>query len=693
MQMLIYLLGLICGSSNFLEFLYKFLENIYNNQDNKKKSYELSNLKSDAEKAALAEQNATSSASGRGTISFASSMGYSSDTKNSTLYHEMTHQLFQGLRTKSAGSFDKYRDRVSSLFSGDNDDLADAFDSLTSSGGYSSADVVYGRSYKSNNLSQILSGYYRQNLDFSRGTDTIPQDITKNLASLSNQSTAAKRAREYRPINPKVNEALLQAGDKFGMTQEKINRMEDNGKEEFLTTLMENAPKLEGKLPSILDSTLTELLSGAGIQRQKYATGGAVQKFIDGGWVKRMQQQPTNKLKDELGLLDSTLELFGFQRKVPISTFSKSAPFMEDAGKKEVKERIDAIQKFLAAKEPQKKKEVEKEITLPKAPSNISDHLKSLIAENKTYEITRGVYGGVVKQALNEAYRGNLGPGNKQENIDKVGPKSIVRYNPDREYVDVPLGVLENDVKYIDKVKSLEGRDVENLTANKGYSVSDMLDTIRAYQAIGLDGALNPALGRKEDLSQSLADVAGLDKKDRKRLGPGVEKPLSFYSESLDAAMQFSLPEKLYSGIGSSKQKLFIESAGVKVNKLEDTKKLIGKTVSIPSFLSTSETPATAESFARTGMMTIETNKKAKGLSPERAKTDTINRDKSKTRKMNQRLIADSLGEGRADENYADDYDSESSAYESGSSSSSDSSDSEDEDENQDEDNKEKPED
>ena len=249
-------------------------------RDLKNKSFSLSRLKSDAEKAAFAEQNATASAAGRGTISFASSMGYSSDTKNSTLYHEMTHQLFQGLRTKSADSFDKYRERVSSLFSGDNDDLADAFDALTAGGGYSSADVVYGRSYKSNNLSQILSGYYRQNLDFSRGAAQIPEDTTKNLASLSTQSTAAKRAREYRPINPKVNEALLQAGDKFGMTQEKINRMEDNGKEEFLTTLMENAPKLDAKLQPILDSTLTDLLGGAGIQRQKFAVGGKASRKV-----------------------------------------------------------------------------------------------------------------------------------------------------------------------------------------------------------------------------------------------------------------------------------------------------------------------------------------------------------------------------------------------------------------------------
>ena len=242
----------------------------------KNRSFKLKDLKREAEKEALTEQNNVSSATGRGTISFAPSMGYSSDTKNSTLYHEMTHQLFEGLRKKSADSFNKYRDRVSSLFSGDNDDLADAFDSLTAGGGYSSADVVYGRSYKSNNLSQILASYYRQNLDSSRGATPIPEDITKNLASLSTQSSTAKKAREYRPINPKVNEALLQGGDKFGMTQEKINRMEDNGKEEFLTSLIEKAPQLDQNLQTILDSTLTELLSGSGIQRQKYAAGRRV---------------------------------------------------------------------------------------------------------------------------------------------------------------------------------------------------------------------------------------------------------------------------------------------------------------------------------------------------------------------------------------------------------------------------------
>jgi len=392
---------------------------------------------------------------------------------------------------------------------------------------------------------------------------------------------------------------------------------------------------------------------------QSKNSGGLIQRFIDGGWVKRMQQQSPKDLNKELDLLDSTLDLFGFQRKVPISTFSKSAPFMEDAGIKEVRERISAIKEFLASKEPQKKKKTEKEITLPKAPSGISDYLRSLIEKNKIYDITNQ-YDGIVNQALNAAYKGNLGPGNKQQNMDKVGPKSMVRFAPDREYIDVSLGSLEKDIQYIDKVKKLKGEDSERLAANKGYTVSDMLDTVRAYQAIGLDAAINTALGRKDDLSQSLADTSDLNKTERKKLGPAVDQPLSYFVGSLDAAMQFSLPEKLYSGIGASKQKLFIESAGVKINKLEDTKKLVGKTVSIPSFLSTSEVLDTAESFVRTGMMTIETNKKAKGLNPERAKTDTINRDKSKIRKMDQRLISDSFVKGKADESFADDYDIES---------------------------------
>ena len=56
-------------------------------------------------------------------------------------------------------------------------------------------------------------------------------------------------------------------------SQEHLDKVEDNGKEEFLTTLVEKMPVLDQRLQGILDSTMTELLGGAGIQRQQYAKG------------------------------------------------------------------------------------------------------------------------------------------------------------------------------------------------------------------------------------------------------------------------------------------------------------------------------------------------------------------------------------------------------------------------------------
>lgn len=253
----------------------------------KNRSFKLKDLKREAEKMALSEQEAAASSTGRGTISFAKTSGYSGTSQNSTLYHELTHQLFEGLRKRSENSFSKYRERVTSLFSGDNDDLADAFDTLTSDGGYSSADVVYGRSYKQKYLTNMLSNYYRSKplFDSDREKEPVPEDITKNLASLSSQGESFKRAREYRPINPKVNQALMTG--KYAIGQDVVDRMEDNGKEEFLTTLVQKAPALNQNLQEVLDSTLTELLGGAGIKRQQYSAGGAVQRFMDGGVAQR----------------------------------------------------------------------------------------------------------------------------------------------------------------------------------------------------------------------------------------------------------------------------------------------------------------------------------------------------------------------------------------------------------------------
>lgn len=250
------------------------------------KLFALKDLKKQAEKKALTEQESQAQSTGRGTVSFAKPLGFGRGTQNSVMYHELTHQLLNSLRTRSSDSFDKYKERVNSLFAGDNDALADAFDALTADGSYSSADVVYGRSYKIGALRNMLMNYSRRSSTLLDGeTNNISPDITKNLASLSSQSDRLKKAREFRPVNPKVNEALLTG--EYAIGQDVLERLEDSGKEEFLTTLIQKAPQLDQNLQTVLDETLANLLGSAGISRQRYSVGGSVQRFMEGGVAQR----------------------------------------------------------------------------------------------------------------------------------------------------------------------------------------------------------------------------------------------------------------------------------------------------------------------------------------------------------------------------------------------------------------------
>jgi TP901 family phage tail tape measure protein len=222
--------------------------------------------------AAVESKKQTMSATGRGSIS----LGTAFDKPGQdVLYHELTHQLFSGLRARSAESFSKYRERVDFLFNTDNDGLADAFDALSSGngGGYTSADVVYGRKYKQS----LLESAQLQNIRLRDNPEKRNPEMEKELASYIKASDDAKKAREYRPINPGVNQTLLSAG----FEQAHITRTEDNGKEEFLTTLVQKAPVLDSKLQSVLDSTLSELLGSTGIKRQEYKVGGKAKKSTD----------------------------------------------------------------------------------------------------------------------------------------------------------------------------------------------------------------------------------------------------------------------------------------------------------------------------------------------------------------------------------------------------------------------------
>ncbi len=254
-----------------------------------------------ARKGLMEQKKGVLASTGRGFVSMASNAFERNQPKN-VLYHELTHQLFNSLRAKSEDSFTKYKERVSQLFGGDNDDLADAFDAL--GGSYNSADVVYGRSYKNGLLDNVLQDLRRGTI--SSGGRSPDPELAKEGYSMWVESGAKKNAREYRPINPKINEILLKGGQK----QETIDKVEDYGKEEFLTTLIQNAPKLDSNMQGILDSTLNELLGNAGIQRQTYARGGKVTRNI-GVIDTDILRDPTNtekvkKAMEALGITDTS---------------------------------------------------------------------------------------------------------------------------------------------------------------------------------------------------------------------------------------------------------------------------------------------------------------------------------------------------------------------------------------------------
>jgi ABC-type transporter Mla subunit MlaD len=248
------------------------------------KQREKADLKNTAIKAAKEDRLQQATASGRGGVSIMTDIfDTSRRRKNDVLYHELTHQLINSLRTKNAQSFENYKSRVSSLFEGDNDDVALAYDALVGSkgSGYNSADVAYGRSYKLSGLSSLITGSTKES--FAKYVNSDPEYVPELRKGWADAKSAVT-AKTFRPINPKINDILL----KGKIDQDVITKYEDNGKEEFLTTLMQNLPVLDDNLGMVLDSTLTELLGSAGIQRKRYSIGGTVKKFVNGGLIPKI---------------------------------------------------------------------------------------------------------------------------------------------------------------------------------------------------------------------------------------------------------------------------------------------------------------------------------------------------------------------------------------------------------------------
>jgi TP901 family phage tail tape measure protein len=231
-------------------------------------------------KAAKESRLQSANQSGRGSVGIATNPFNTSQRQDySILYHELTHQLFNSLRTKNAQSFEAYKAKVASLFSGNNDDVADAFDALVGNTGYNSADVAYGRSYKLSGLSSLMIGSAKKE-SFEKYVNSDPEYVPE-LRKTWAETQSTTNAKAFKPLNPRVNDILLRGK----ISQDVINKYEDNGKEEFLTTLVQKLPLLDENLRGILDSTLDDLLGGAGISRQKLSVGGLISKLKGGGSV------------------------------------------------------------------------------------------------------------------------------------------------------------------------------------------------------------------------------------------------------------------------------------------------------------------------------------------------------------------------------------------------------------------------
>jgi TP901 family phage tail tape measure protein len=248
-------------------------KNIDESNNIRNKIFELGEKKRNTENSVIKEKTDFAKQTGRGVIT----LGGDTNRRpsNHVLYHELTHQLFNGLSTGSSDVFAKYSQRVNSLFDGDNNQLAEAFDALGEHE-YKSADVVYGRSYKSSRLTDIIrEKALKREKNGVAGVSYDPKEFDEAVI-LRGKADAANKAMQFKPLNPNVNKTLLANHT----SQEVINAYEDSGKQEFLTTLVQKLPTLDSHLLSILDSTIESLLGDAGIKRQKFAMGGSAEDTV-----------------------------------------------------------------------------------------------------------------------------------------------------------------------------------------------------------------------------------------------------------------------------------------------------------------------------------------------------------------------------------------------------------------------------
>jgi hypothetical protein len=167
-----------------------------------------------------------------------------------TLYHELAHQFLNGIRTHHPKAWEFYQERVQDMFTDHRswNNLANAFDAI--GGSYRSEDVLYGASYKLRDLQKIL--------------DQHPGD--KDLIRLVSRATKHKDAgrASWASIDEEVTDVLRsKRGSQY------LETMQNNGLEEFLTVVVQNAGRLDKQMRQALDTTLEAIFHNSGIARDR----------------------------------------------------------------------------------------------------------------------------------------------------------------------------------------------------------------------------------------------------------------------------------------------------------------------------------------------------------------------------------------------------------------------------------------
>jgi TP901 family phage tail tape measure protein len=167
-----------------------------------------------------------------------------------TLYHELVHQFLNGIRTRHPKAWEFYQERVRDMFTDHRswNNLANAFDAI--GGSYRSEDVLYGASYKLRDLQKILGQH--------------PGD--KDLRRLVSRATKHKDAgrASWASIDEEVTDVLRsKRGSQY------LETMQNNGLEEFLTVVVQNAGQLDKQMRQALDTTLEAIFHNSGIARDR----------------------------------------------------------------------------------------------------------------------------------------------------------------------------------------------------------------------------------------------------------------------------------------------------------------------------------------------------------------------------------------------------------------------------------------